>query len=478
MTDTGSGEQDSFDLIVIGSGPAGEKGANQAAYFGHRVAVVERRSQAGGAAIAVSGVPVKALRDTAVYLTGWARRDVYGVGISLAPDLVMDRLRARTTDVVTTMTAAVQANLERHGIEIIHGEARLGPDHTVVVRSEDGSERVLGGNVILLATGSRPHHPPGVPFEDPDVHDSETILSIDRFPERLMVVGGGPIGCEYASIFAALGAEVTLVDRGNRLLPMLDAEMSEALAESLKRSGARLLLGAQVQSVERDPAGLVIRVDGEELRPEIVLHAVGRAGNVEGLGLAEAGVEFDERGRVRVDGSFQTTAPGIYAAGDITGPPGLASVAMEQARVAMCRAFDIAFKETLDPAVPTGIYTLPEVSMVGLTEDAARAAGEDVETGRSYFETNARARIAGSTEGLLKLVFRATDRRLLGAHILGEEATELIHVAQAVLHNAGTIDDFIDTTFNFPTRADAYKYAAYDGLQRLQARAASTQATT
>jgi NAD(P) transhydrogenase len=229
--------------------------------------------------------------------------------------------------------------------------------------------------------------------------------------------------------------------------------------------------------VERDAAGLVIRVDGEEFHPEIVLHAVGRAGNIEGLGLTEAGVEFDERGRVRVDGSFQTTAPGIYAAGDITGPPGLASVAMEQARVAMCRAFGIAFKETLDPAVPTGIYTLPEVSMVGLTEDAARAAGEDVETGRSYFETNARARIAGSTEGLLKLVFRATDRRLLGAHILGEEATELIHVAQAVLHNAGTIDEFIDTAFNFPTRADAYKYAAYDGLQRLQARTAS-RATT
>jgi NAD(P) transhydrogenase len=194
---------------------------------------------------------------------------------------------------------------------------------------------------------------------------------------------------------------------------------------------------------------------------------------VEGLGLAEAGVEADDRGRIRVDRNFQTTARGIYAAGDITGPPGLASVAMEQARVAMCRAFDIPFKESLDPVVPTGIYTLPEASMVGLTEEASRAAGEDVETGRAFFEANARARIAGTTEGLVKLVFRASDRRLLGAHILGEEATELIHVAQAVLHTRGTIDEFIDTTFNFPTRADAYKYAAYDGLQRLQARATS-----
>jgi NAD(P) transhydrogenase len=471
VAESSSSNADRFDLVVIGSGPAGEKGANQAAYFGHRVAVVERRSQPGGAAIAVSGVPVKALRDTAVYLTGWSRRDVYGVGVSLAPDLVMDRLRVRVTDVVTTMTTAVGENLERHGVELVRGEARLGPDRTVLVRNDEGGERRLRARVILLATGSHPHHPPDVPFDDPDVHDSETVLSIEALPQHLMVVGGGPVGSEYASVFAALGTEVTLVDRGTRLLPLLDGELSEALAQSLRRSGARLMLGAQVESVERDDKGLIVRVDGDVLRPEVVLHAVGRAGNVEGLGLAEAGVEADDRGRVLVDRNFQTTAEGVYAAGDITGPPGLASVAMEQARVAMCRAFGIPFKQTLDPVVPTGIYTLPEASMVGLTEEAARAAGEDVETGRSFFGTNARALIAGSTEGLVKLVFRASGRQLVGAHILGEEATELIHVAQAVLHEGGTIDEFIDTTFNFPTRADAYKYAAYDGLQRLQGRA-------
>jgi NAD(P) transhydrogenase len=473
MAKASPSKADRFDLVVIGSGPAGEKGANQAAYFGHRVAVAERRSEPGGAAIAVSGVPVKALRDTAVYLTGWSRRDVYGVGISLAPDLVMNRLRARTTDVVTTMTTAVRENLRRHGVELVHGEARLGPDRTVIVRDDEGGERMLRARVVLLATGSRPYHPPDVPFADPDVHDSETVLSMERLPESLMVVGGGPVGSEYASIFAALGVEVTLVDRATRLLPLLDGELSEVLAQSLKRSGARLMLGAQVESLGRDADGLVVHVDGETLRPQVVLHAVGRAGNVEGLGLAEAGVEFDDLGRVRVDRNFQTTAQGIYAAGDITGPPGLASVAMEQARVAMCRAFDIPFKESLELVVPTGIYTLPEASMVGLTEEAARAAGEDVETGRAFFEANARARIAGTTEGLVKLVFRASDRRLLGAHILGEEATELIHIAQAVLHKDGTIDEFIDTTFNFPTRADAYKYAAYDGLQHLQARAPS-----
>jgi NAD(P) transhydrogenase len=467
----GSARADRFDLVVIGCGPAGEKGANQAAYHGHRVAVVERRTQPGGAAVAVSGVPVKALRDTAVYLSGWSRRDTYGVGIGLAPDLLINRLRARVSDVVATMTAAVGENLRRHDVELVHGEARLGADRTVIVRDEQGGEHTLRTRAVLLATGSRPHHPAGIPFDDPDVHDSETVLSIDRLPERVVVVGAGPAGCEYASIFAALGVQVTLVDRGTRLLPLLDRELSAALAESLKRSGARLMLGAHLAAVERDAQGLIVRVEGELLRPQLVLHAVGRSGNVEGLGLAQAGVQADDRGRIRVDRTFQTTAPGIYAAGDVTGPPGLASVAMEQARVAMCRAFGIPFKESLDPAVPTGIYTLPEASMVGLTEDAARAAGLDVETGRAFFDANARALIAGSTEGMVKLVFRASDRRLIGAHILGEEATELIHIAQAVLHNGGTIDQFIDTTFNFPTRADAYKYAAYDGLERLEARA-------
>jgi NAD(P) transhydrogenase len=469
---------DDFDLVVIGSGPAGDKGASQAAYFGHSVAVVERRKDVGGAAIQVSGVPVKALRDTAVYLTGWSRRDIYGVGISLAPDLVMNRLRKRITDVVTTMQAAVATNFERHGVELVHGRARLGvPDgdrHVVTVTDDDGDERRLTARRVLLATGSRPFHTADVPYDDPDVHDSEGILSIERLPEHLVVVGGGAVGAEYASIFADLGSMVTLISRGTRLLPTLDHEISEALAESMRDSGARLLLGHATQAIVRDEQGLGVHVGDEVLRPDVVLSAGGRCGNVEDLDLPAAGVVADERGRVQVDDRFETTSPGIYAAGDVIGPPGLASVAMEGARVAMCRAFDIPFKEHLDAVVPTGIYTLPEVASVGITEDEARrddpSGGDDVETGTSYFTQNARAMISGGTDGLVKLVFRASDKALLGAHILGEEATELIHVAQAVLHRGGTIDEFIDTTFNFPTRADAYKYAAYDGLQRLRAR--------
>ena len=400
---------DDFDLVVIGSGPAGEKGANQAAYHGYRVAVVERRSDPGGASIAVAGMPVKTLRDAAVYLTGWSRRDVYGVGISLAPDPVMNHLRTRMGEVMETMAVSVRQNLERHGVELIHGDAGLGPDRSVIVRDPEGRERTLHPRMVLHATGSRPHHPPDVPFEDPDVHDSDTVLSLERLPERILIVGGGPVGSEYASIFTALGVEVTLVDRGTRLLPLLDQELSEALAERLTRSGARLIFGAHVESIGRDLDGHVVRVDGEDLRPQIVLHAAGRTGNVEGLGLPDAGVEVDNRGRIRVDESFQTTSEGIYAAGDVIGPPGLASVSMEQARVAMCRAFDIPLKESVDPLVPTSIYTLPEVATVGLTEEAARSTGEDVETGRAFFAANSRARIAGTTEGLVKLVFRHAD---------------------------------------------------------------------
>lgn len=456
---------DQYDLVVIGSGPAGEKGACQAAYYGHRVAVIERRTDVGGAAIAVSGVPVKALRDTAVYLTGGSRREVFGVGITLTPELIMDRIRAHVTEVIETMTGAVAENLRRHHVDLIHGEARLGPDRTVIVRDDDGSERTLQAHRILLAVGSQPHHPPELPFDDPDVHDSQTILSIDRLPQRMVVVGGGPVGSEYASIFAELGVQVTLVSHGDRLLPQMDAEISAAFASSLEHAGATVKLGHTAHAVHRTPTGLLVDLGDESIETDLVLHAVGRTGNVEALDLPAAGVVANKRGQVQVDGTFRTTAEGIYAAGDITGPPGLASVAMEQARVAMCRAFDIPYREALDSVIPTGIYTLPEAAMVGMTEDEAHEQlGDNVGTGRSLFAGNARARIAGTTEGLVKLVFRKDDRTLLGAHILGEEATELIHIAQAILHRGGAIDEFIDTTFNFPTRADAFKYAAYDGL--------------
>ncbi len=459
-----------FDLVVIGAGPAGEKAGAQAAYFGKRVAIVDRRPDPGGSAASKTGVPTKTLREAAQYLTGFRRRDLYGTGMELHPDDVLQHMRARTAEVVKLSVEAVRHNLERHGIELVQGEARLGPDRTVGITTSEG-ERTLRGEVVLLATGSRPFHPPGVPFEDPDVHDSESILELERIPNRFAVVGGGPVGCEYASIFLALGAEVTMIDRGPRLLPFADAEVSEALGHVFRGHGMGLLAETAVTTTERTDGALTLGLsDGQTLVVDAVLFASGRAGTTEGIGLEEAGVRTDERGRIVVDDTYRTTADGVYAAGDVIGPPGLASAAMEQGRVAACHAFGIPFKDTVDPLAPLGVYSVPELAMVGMTEEAARDAGIDVETGRTPFETNARARIAGATEGLVKLVFAREDRRLLGVHIVGDDAAELIHIGQAVLHAGGTIDYFIHSTFNVPTLSEAYKYAAYDGLQRLSRR--------
>lgn len=457
-------------MVVIGAGPAGEKAATQAAYFGRRVAIVDRGDAPGGAVVGSAGIPTKTLRETALYLTGFRRRPLYGVGMALEPELALERLKARTAEVTAAMTGVVRRNLERNGIDLVRGEASVEGDRQVRVRRPDGSSRLLHAEVVLVATGSHPLRPRGVPFDDPDVHDSETILRLERIPGSLVVIGGGPVGCEYASIFTALGVSVTLVDLADRLLPFADAEVSDGLAETFRDMGMRVVLGSGMAVVERAGGSLRVRLaDGRLLEPDKVLFAAGRAGNTEGLGLDGAGVEVDPRGRVVVDERYRTNLEWLYAAGDVIGPPALASVAAEQGRVAACHAFGIPFKLTVDPLPPYGVYSIPEVAMVGMTEAAAAGSGLDCAVGRASFDDNARCRIAG-TSGLLKLVFEARGRRLLGVHILGDEAGELVHHGQAVMHAGGTIDQFIHTTFNVPTRSEAYKYAAYDGLQRLAGR--------
>jgi NAD(P) transhydrogenase len=459
---------DDFDLIVVGSGPAGEKGAAQAAYVGKRVALVERGERPGGAPVNSGGLPTKTLRETALYLTSFRRRDVYGVGLDIAPDLALERIRMRAANVSEVAGRAVLHNLQRHGIELVNGMARLQDEQHVSVQLSAGETRTLRAPTILVATGSRPFRPDDVPFDDPDVHDSDTILGIDRIPARMVVIGGGPVGCEYASIFTALGVRVTLVDRADRLLPFLDADASDQLRDCLTDMGLRLLLGSPRAEVSRVADRLRVSLVGAEtLETDVVLFAAGRSGNTEGLGLGAVGIECDARGRIIVDARYRTTVPTIFAAGDVIGPPALASVSAEQGRVAMCHAFDIPFKETVDPLAPFGIYSIPEVAMVGLTEEAARADGIELASGRSSFADNPRSLIAGTTYGFIKLVFRRDDRRLLGVHIVGEEAAEMIHVGQAVIHAGETIDRFIHTTFNLPTRTEAYKYAAYDGLQQV-----------
>jgi NAD(P) transhydrogenase len=464
-----------YDLVVVGAGPAGEKGAAQAAYFGKRVAVVDCRPRPGGVAVSTGGIPTKTLREGAIYLYGLGQR-ANGSATAGAAD-PWRVLMARKLEVSELMTKAVERNLLRHGIETVRGRARVLRGPRVEVEKEGGERAVLEADVVLLACGSQPGRPPGVAIDDPDVHDTESILGIERAPASLLVIGGGSAGCEYASIFAALGVSVTIVDGGDHLLPALDVEMARILAESFNSMGIRVIPRALASAVARQSGALEARLaDGRALRAEKILVAVGRRPRIEGLGLAEAGVELDDDGWVRVDERYATTAPGVIAAGDVTGPFGLASVAMEQARVAVCRAFDFEFKTVTDRSRPTYVFSIPEAAWVGLTEEQARGSGIDYEVGRSSFAANAKARISGFPDGLLKLVFRVSDKCLLGVHIVGELASELVHIGQFVMHDGGTIDRFIDATFAVPTRSEAYKYAAYDALMRLERRAARASA--
>ena len=457
-----------FDMIVIGSGPAGEKAAAQAAYFGHQVAIVERMPTPGGVPVHDGGFPSKTFREAANYLTGYRFRDVYGLGMDLAPDLLLERLRIREAEVEEVMTAAVVRNIERHGIELIHGDATLLAGKQVEVQLAAGGTRTVGANVILLATGSSPMRPAAIPFDDPDVHDSQSILQTERLPENLVVVGGGPVGVEYASIFTALGSNVILIDASEQLIPFLDPEISEALHDSFVTHGMDVRLGSSGATISRNNGVLEVDLgDGTTTAPDMVLFAAGRVGNTAGLGLDAAGVDLDERGRIIVDEHFQTSAAGIYAAGDVIGPPALASVSAEQGRVAACHAFGIDFKDVVDPLPPFGIYSIPEVGSIGLTEPAVIESGEPYAVGRANFADNPKSRIAGTTRGLVKLIVSRDDRRLLGVHIVGDDAAELIHHAQPLMHAGTAFDRFIDFTYNVPTRTEIYKYAAYDVLRAL-----------
>ena len=338
---------------------------------------------------------------------------------------------------------------------------------TVEVTGDAGS-RTLVADAILIATGSSPFRPPGIPFEDPDVHDSDTILEIDRLPSSLAVLGGGVVGCEYASMFAALGTEVQLIERTAPLLPFLDAEIVERMTAGMADLGVSFVFGERAQTVTRHGDALVCAMpSGIEVAAEKVLVTAGRVGNTADLGLEAVGVATDERGRIVVDEHFRTSASGVYAAGDVIGAPALASTSMEQARVAVCRAFDFDYKQELSSLLPYGVYTIPEVSSVGLSEREAADRGIDAVIGRASFRDNARGEIIGDRDGMTKLVFDRSTRRLIGCHCVGERATELVHIGQAVMTLGGTVETFIEMVFNYPTLAETYKYAAYDALAGL-----------
>jgi len=457
-----------YDLIVVGSGPAGEKGAAQAAYFGKRVAIIERAEHVGGAGINTGTVPSKTLREAALYFSGIRQRGLYGIDYSLKENLSVKDFMHREHVVVNKERHIIARNLQRHNIDLIHGNASLVDAHTVRIESPKG-ETTLAADFILIATGSSPHHPPEIPFDGDLIFDSDTILRMNRIPKTMAVVGGGVIGSEYASIFAALGVDVTLIESKERILSFIDSEIIERLRYQLSLIGLHFALGEKMTEISRHEHHVHLTLEqAGEMEFDVALISAGRQSNVQGLGLEQIGVTLGNRGLVIVNEKYQTSVPNIYAAGDVIGFPALASTSMEQARVAMVHAFDLAYKEHMSSILPLAVYTIPEMSSVGLTEDECRAKNISCLVGRAYYEHNARGQIIGDMSGMIKLVFATADKKLLGAHIIGEQASELIHIASHVMMANGSIDVFIDAVYNYPTLADTYKYAAYDGLGNLE----------
>jgi NAD(P) transhydrogenase len=455
-----------FDLVVIGSGPAGEKGAVQAAYFGKRVALIEKEPVLGGTGTNTGTLPSKTLRETALFLSGFQQRELFGLRVGLKDKVTVRDFLARERFVVDNERARILENLRRHKVTQYVGTAAFVDPHTIAVRPARCPEFLVEGAIILIATGSYPYRPPVLPFHDPFVYDSDTILTLQEIPTSLLVLGGGVIGCEYACMFNALGVKVTLVEKRERLLDFLDAEMSEALRRQMESSGIRVLLSNAVEDVQSGDMIEARLKTREVIQVQTILVSAGRCGNTEALGLSQVGIAVDDRGRIKVNDSYQTTLPHVYAAGDVIGNPALASTSMEQARVAMVNAFQLEFRSGVSPILPYGIYTIPELSMVGETEESLTAAKTPYVIGKASYGDNARGQIIGDCQGFLKLLFHEEDMRLLGVHLIGEQATEIVHLGLAALLMKAGADLFIQTCFNYPTLTEVYKYATYDALGR------------
>jgi NAD(P) transhydrogenase len=460
-------KSENFDLVVIGCGPAGEKAGAQAAYFGKRVAIIERAEYVGGSCINTGTVPSKTLRECALYFSGLKQRGLYGIDYSLKENLTINDFMHHERQVVEMERRRILKNLELHKIDLIRGIAAFEDTHTVVVKTAEGP-RKLWAEVILISTGSRPNRPAEIAFDDVHTFDSDTFLQMKRIPRSLAVIGGGVIGCEYASIFMALGVDVTLVDGRDRLLPFLDVEISERLRHRFAELGMHFCLNERPVKTENSKSGVKLTMkSGKILETESALFAAGRRAAVDGLDLEKAGLAINDRGYIPVNENYQTAVPNVYAAGDVIGFPALASTSMEQGRVASCHAFSFKYKQRVASMLPMGIYTIPEISAAGETEESCMEKKIEYEVGRALYENNARGHITGDTSGMLKLIFSRQDKKLLGVSIIGENATELVHIGMLILDAGLTIDEFIEQVFNYPTLSEAYKYAAYDGLGNL-----------
>jgi NAD(P) transhydrogenase len=463
------GEIEKFDLVVIGAGPAGEKAAAQAAYFKKRVAVIEREPEPGGAAVHTGTLPSKTLRETALYLSGHRARALYGVAVELDAQATVPRLMSRKNAIAAAEARSFRHNFERHHVTYLQGRGQFVDEHTVLVTGAHEARRIHG-DYVLIATGSKPHRPADIDFDDDFIHDSDEVLNINTLPTSLAILGGGVIGCEYASMFAALGVGVTLVDARSEILPFLDLELVARLKSAMISAGVTLVQGQRWTGVKRCSGGVETTLaDGSKLVTEQLLFAAGRTGATQGLGLGSVGVEPDSRGYLQVDAQFRTKVPHILAAGDVIGFPALASVSMEQGRVAVCHAFGFSYKKTVAEAMPYGIYTIPEVSAFGETEETCKEKQIPYVAGRALYEANARGKITGDLDGMTKLIVQRETRKIIGVHVIGERASELVHIGQTAIQLGGTVDLFIDMVFNYPTLSDSYKYAAYGCLAALNA---------
>ncbi|MDA8382772.1 MAG: Si-specific NAD(P)(+) transhydrogenase [Betaproteobacteria bacterium] len=457
-----------YDLAIVGSGPSGQRAAVAAAKMKKRVAVVESRSVVGGVCINTGTIPSKTMREAVLHLSGYNYRSVYGMNYRVKEKITMADLAFRVQGVIKTEVDVTEAQLSRNGIDVIHGIAKFTDPHQLHVEGPQ-VDTTIEADRIIVAVGTRPASSPKVPINGRTIVNSDQILDLPALPRSLIVVGGGVIGVEYTCMFAILGVRVTLIEKRSKLLEFADQEIVEALSYHLRDSRVTLRLGEEVESVEELPDGTVVanleskkRVSGDAL-----LYAVGRQGNIDDLNLAAAGLEADNRGRIPVNEHYQTKVEHIYAVGDVIGFPSLASVSMEQGRIAAARAFDDKVTTSNPGFYPYGIYTIPEISFIGKTEEQLTEEDVPYEVGMAYYRESARGQIRGDTTGRLKLVFHRDTRKILGVHIIGEGASELVHIGQAVMTFDGTIEYFVDTVFNYPTLAECYKVAAFNGLGRL-----------
>lgn len=460
--------QHHYDLVVIGSGPAGRRAAIQAAKFNRSVLVVERGHKVGGVSVHTGTIPSKTLRETVLNLSGWRERGFYGRAHRNKQHITSDDLRMRLHMTLGHEVEVLEHQFARNNVDTLKGVARFIGPNSILVTSEDGVSEFTGER-FLIATGTRPHRPSHIGFDGEHIVDSDEILNLTRIPRQLVVVGASVIGVEYASIFSALDVKVTVVEPQPGLLPFIDRELADEFVHDLRDRGVTLRFNCKViGAVVESPGRCIVTCDdGRQLRSDMVLFSAGREGAVDDLGLEACALECDSRGRLTVDKeTFQTSVPHIYAAGDIVGFPSLASTSMEQGRIAACHAFG-------EPApaapefFPYGIYSVPEISTVGMTEEEVRERKIPYECGVARFRETSRGHIMGISTGFMKLIFSLETRRLLGAHIVGEGATELIHIGQAVLNLEGTLDYFVENTFNYPTLAEAYKVAALDAWNRM-----------